>query len=111
RRHPLLEEHLAADAVREPLERGGPVPKRAEDPVPHREVVLDDVTLGETTLGEAHLVRAADPHRTTGNLELEHVRHEPDPTRFATTRGYPRGRHNPARRRVRSGHGARDPAA
>jgi hypothetical protein len=70
-RDALLEEHLALDAVREALEGGRAVVEGAHDPVADRQVVLEDVPLGVTPLREDDLVRAAQPDRAAGDLDLD----------------------------------------
>ena len=60
-RHPLLEERLALDPVREPAQRGRPVPQRGADPVADRDVVADQFFLGHPGRREHDLRRAADP--------------------------------------------------
>jgi hypothetical protein len=67
----FLEEHLALDAVREALEGGRAVVEGAHDAVADCQVVLEDVPLGVAGLGEDDLVRAAQPYRTAGDLDLD----------------------------------------
>ena len=41
--YPLLEEERALGAVGEPFQNGGPLPDPLHDPVPHRQVVANQV--------------------------------------------------------------------
>ena len=60
RRHALLVEELAVDAVREALHVEGPAAQMRQRAVGDVEVVADDVALRQPPLGEEHLVGVGD---------------------------------------------------
>ena len=71
--HALLEERVAARAVREALHQHGPSAHRAHDRLGDREVVVDEVELGLAPLLEEHLARARDADVVAVDLELDRV--------------------------------------
>src|SRR5205085_10393945 len=58
----LLEERLPGGAVHEPLQRHRPATGAAQRPVRDGKVVLDEIELRVTRLGEVHLPRVRDGH-------------------------------------------------
>jgi hypothetical protein len=71
--HALLEEGLAADAVDPALERGGPLAQVAHDGGLALDVVVDEIDLGETSVGEERLVGIADAHLTPAHLDNDRL--------------------------------------
>ena len=68
---PLLVHLLAADPLREPVQHGGPLAQRANDPVAHAEVVLSQVELGLTAGREVDPVRVGDAQAAAGHVQLD----------------------------------------
>ncbi len=74
RRRPLLVEDLALGAVDEALQHHRTVTDAGDGAGRHREVVVDDVALGEMHVPrEIRLLRMRDPHRPTVDLDRQLV--------------------------------------
>ena len=68
-RRSLLEERLFGDPVHEPLEGHGPAADAGQRAVGDGEVVLDEVELGVSSVGEVHLLRIGDRDLVAADLE------------------------------------------
>ena len=78
-RHALLPDHLAADALRLPLQLARPLVERAHDPVADADEVLDEVELRLAARRKVDLVRVRDLDDAAADLELdERRRHGPE---------------------------------
>jgi hypothetical protein len=74
-RRTLLEERLLADSLDEPLEHHRAAADATQRSVGHREVVPDEVELGQAELVEDDLVRVGDRDLVPGHLERSRHRH------------------------------------
>ena len=72
-RDPLLVHLLPGDPGREPVHHARPLPQRAHDAIPDRQVVLGQVQLGLPASREVHPVRIGDPHRPVPDLNLHPI--------------------------------------
>ena len=70
----LLVDRLALGPVRVALELGRPLVEGAHDPVPDREVVVDEVELRLAARREVHLVRVGDLDEALTDLQLDERR-------------------------------------
>ena len=76
--HALLVDLLAFDPVREAAQLGRPLAQRPHDPVPDRDVVVDEVALRVPGARKEHLVRVRHLDDALPDLELdERRRHRP----------------------------------
>ena len=73
-RHPLLVHLLAGHALGEPVHHARPLAQRVDDPVAHRQVVVDQVELGLAAGREVHPVGVGDPHVALADLDLDRGR-------------------------------------
>ena len=73
-RHALLPDHLAADALRLPLQLAGALVERAHDAVADGDEVADEVELRLAARREVDLVRVRDLDDPAADLELDERR-------------------------------------
>ncbi len=69
-RQALLVHLLARDPGWEPMHHARPLAQSPHDPVPDRQVVLDQIELGLSSRREVDPVRIRDPHRPLPDLQL-----------------------------------------
>jgi hypothetical protein len=72
--NPLLVDRLAVDPVGEAAKLRRPLVQRAHDPLPHGDVVVDEVALRVPRLGKQHLVGIRQLHEPLPDLELDERR-------------------------------------
>ena len=77
--HALLEERLRRRPVDVALHHRRPLTQVDERGIGHRQVVLDELELGDPDLGEEHLVGVREAHLAPGHLEHQVRRWPSDP--------------------------------